>query len=283
MKYLPMLDLMKQANKEGYAIPAFEAWNAEVISLILRTAHEMRSPVIIMGVWVDLDEIPPEEYGPIARTVAERYDVPAALHLDHGDSMERVSRCIDNGFTSVMLDYSARPYTENAAALKEVAALARAKGVTVEGELGCVGQVDDVTSEGSAKSTLTDPDEAKKYIDETGIDVLAVGIGNAHGNYTSLPNLDFNRLERIHETTAAPLVLHGGSGTPVEDLKRASALGIAKVNVASELMKTYRESLLSQWGEKRNMWVPTAAGEATRALSAVIRKWMTNLGSAGKA
>jgi ketose-bisphosphate aldolase len=283
MLFLPMLDLMHDARRGGYAVPAFPCWNAETASLVLRTAQAMRSPVILMGAPVDLDEIPPEEYGPLLAAVAERYDVPAALHLDHGDTPERVERCMVGGFTSVMLDFSTRPYAENAAALRAVVARAHPRGITVEGELGAVGKVDAVTHEGAGPATLTDPDEAARYVAETGIDALAVAIGNAHGNYTSLPQLDFARLERIAACTEVPLVLHGGSGTPPEDLRRAIALGIAKVNVASELIRAYRESVMAQWTAGRNLWVPMALGEAGRVLVPILERWMVEVGSAGKA
>lgn len=283
MKFVPMLELMKKARAGGYAVPAFACWSAESLSVVLQTAQEMASPVIIMGAWVDLDEIPPEEYGRVAYAVAEGYDVPAALLLDHGDTMERATRCIDSGFTSIMLDYSGRPYAENVAALKEVVRLAKPRGVTVEGELGAVGRVDDVTREGGRHAALTDPDEARRFVEETGIDVLAVAIGNAHGHYTSLPRLDFERLERINRTSGVPLVLHGGTGTPEADLKRAIAAGICKVNIASELITTYRESVMRQWTNKQNLWIPTACGQAAREMTEVLRKWIRILNSADKA
>lgn len=283
MKFVPMLELMNKAKAGGYAVPAFACWNAESMSIVLRTAEEMASPVILMGAWVDLDEIPPEEYGRLACAVAEGYDVPAALLLDHGDTPERVERCINSGFTSIMLDYSGRPYAENVAALKAVVKQAKLRGITVEGELGAVGRVGDVTPEGSGHSALTDPAEAKRFIEETGIDVLAVAIGNAHGHYTTLPRLDFDRLEKIYRATGVPLVLHGGSGTPEPDLKKAIACGICKVNIASELITAYRESLMRQWNNRQNLWIPTACGHAGKEMSEVLRKWMRILNSEGKA
>jgi fructose/tagatose bisphosphate aldolase len=146
-----------------------------------------------------------------------------------------------------------------------------------------VGRVDDVTREGGRHAALTDPDEARRFVEETGIDVLAVAIGNAHGHYTSLPRLDFERLERINRTAGIPLVLHGGTGTPEADLKRAIAAGICKVNIASELITTYRESVMRQWTNKQNLWIPTACGQAAREMTEVLRKWIRILNSADKA
>lgn len=282
MKFVPMLDLMSKAKSAGYAVPAFACWSAEVMSVVLKTAQEMKSPVILMGAPIDLDEIPPEEYGRVALAVAEGYEVPAALLLDHGDTPERVKRCMDSGFSSVMLDYSRRPYAENVAALREVVRQAKARGITVEGELGAVGRVDDVTAEGAGHASLTDPGQARRFVEETGIDVLAVAIGNAHGHYTTLPRLDFERLDQINRNAGVPLVLHGGSGTPAADLKRAIALGICKVNIASELVTAYRESLMSQWGNKQHLWIPQACGQAAREMAEVVRRWIRTLDSAGK-
>lgn len=283
MKYVPMAELMKKAKTGGYAVPAFACWSAEVMSVVLKTAQDMASPVILMGAPIDLDEIAPEEYGRVALAVAEGYHVPAALLLDHGDTMERVTRCMDSGFSSVMLDYSRHPYAENVAALREVVKLAKSRRITVEGELGAVGRVDDVTVEGSHHASLTDPAQARQFVEETGIDVLAIAIGNAHGHYTSLPRLDFDRLDQINRNAGVPLVLHGGSGTPPADLKRAMGLGICKVNIASELVTAYRESLMRQWGNKQHLWIPQACGQAAREMAEVVRRWIRTLDSAGKA
>jgi fructose/tagatose bisphosphate aldolase len=139
----------------------------------------------------------PALMGDVARAVARRFRTPAALHLDHGDSLDLVKDCLEAGYTSVMLDYSSRPFAENAAALRAVVALARPRGATVEGELGHVGKADAATVEGQGDSTLTEPEKAAAYVAQTGVDALAVSIGNAHGQYTRLPVFDFARLERI--------------------------------------------------------------------------------------
>jgi ketose-bisphosphate aldolase len=182
-----------------------------------------------------------------------------------------------------MLDYSLRPFDENVAALKAVVAKARPKGVTVEGEIGCVGQVDDLTVEGSKTSTLTDPADAARYAEMTGVDALAVSIGNAHGIYTRLPVFDFDRLEKIRSAVSIPLVLHGGSGTQPEYLKRAISLGMAKVNVASELCKAFRETYAEQHLPEKVGWLPTALGAAKKPMAEVMAKWFRLTGAEGKA
>jgi ketose-bisphosphate aldolase len=215
--------------------------------------------------------------------LAKRFDVPAALHLDHGNSMAMVEDCLAAKYTSVMLDYSTRPWAENLQALRRVVALAHPQGVTVEGELGVIGQVDQVSVEGGGQSTLTDPDMAAAFVEKTGIDVLAVSIGNAHGVYTKLPHLDFERLAKLQAATRIPLVLHGGSGTPEADLRRAISLGIAKVNVATELISAVRQSLLEQWGTGKNLWTPIAQAAAMQAMAQVVERWFHLTNAAGRA
>jgi len=283
MQFVPMLQLLRRAVSEGYAVPAFCVWNAESIEVVLRVAAELKAPVILMsGPW-EFGLLAPRDLGAVARALAERFDVPAALHLDHGNSMAMVEDCLAAKFTSLMLDYSTRPWAENVEALRRVVALAHPQGVTVEGELGIIGQVDQVTVEGGGQSTLTDPDMAAAFVEKTGIDALAVSIGNAHGFYTRLPRLDFERLAKLQATTRVPLVLHGGSGTPEGDLRRAISLGIAKVNVATELISAVRQSLLEQWGAGKNLWTPIAQAAAMQAIAQVIEKWFHLTHAAGHA
>ena len=274
MKFLPMSELLSDAASRGYAVPSFCVWNAEAMDCVLRVAAECRAPVILMNGPSEFQLLSPAAMASTAMGLAARYSVRAALHLDHGDSLEQVDACLAAGYTSVMLDYSARPYSENAAALRQVVQRAHPRGVTVEAEIGHVGKVDNVTAEGGYDSTLTVPAEAASYAAETGVDVLAISIGNAHGQYTRLPRLDFDRLAEIHKAVSIPLVLHGGSGTPEADIKRVISLGIAKINVATELIASVRESLKSQWAAGRNLWLPLAQAEAMQAMEPVVRKWI---------
>ena len=283
MDFVPALELVRKADEEGFAVPSFCIWNAETVDLVLRVAADCRAPVIVMCGPGEFGLLPPAKIAAVARAIAEPYDVPAALHLDHGDSMECVESCLAAGFTSVMLDYSGRPFEENVSALKGVVALARAQGVTVEGEIGAVGWVDEVTGEGADASSLTDPDEARAFVEQTGIDMVAVAIGNAHGNYPTRPRLDFDLLARLRDCTSVPLVLHGGSGTPEEDLKEAIGLGIAKVNVASELVRAVRVRLLKHWGAGELLWTPMTLADAVESMAPVVEKWIRQTGAAGRA
>ena len=274
--------LLRDGYERGYAVPSFCVWNAESINAVLRTAAACRAPVLLMtGPGEGL--LSYKALAATARALAADCDVPAALLLDHGNSIECVQACLDAGFTSVMLDYSTRPFDENVAALRQVVAMARPLGVTVEGEMGAVGRVDEVTGEGKGHTALTDPDQARAYVEATGVDALAVSFGNLHGNYKLPPKFDFELLARLREAVGVPLVLHGGSGTPPDDLKRAISLGIAKVNVASELNKAVRETLMKRWTAGERLWLPSAMVEAMQVLAAAVEKWIRLTGAAGKA
>ncbi len=282
MKFRPMSELLQPAWERGYAVPAFCAWNAEVTETVLQVAADLRAPVILMSGPGEFPLNPPLTIARISRAVAERFDVPAALHLDHGDSLELVDACLEAGYTSVMLDWSSRSFEENAGALRQVVARAHPKGVTVEGEIGSVGKVSDATLEGGKTSTLTDPAEAARYAEFTGVDALAVSIGNAHGIYTKLPVFDFERLEKIRRAVHVPLVLHGGSGTQPEYIRKAVAMGMAKINVASELCKAFRDAYAESRAGTAG-WLPTALAATRPAMAKVVARWIALSGAEGKA
>ena len=283
MSFVPMHQLLLPAYESRYAVPSFCAWNAEVAETILQVASDMRAPVILMSGPGEFPLNSPDTLGRVCGTLASKYSVPAALHLDHGDSPATVKLCLAAGYTSVMLDYSTRPFDENVAGMKEVVALAHPHGVTVEGEIGSVGKVDDATVEGGERSTLTDPAQAARFVEITGIDALAVSIGNAHGIYTKLPVFDFDRLEQIRKAVGVPLVLHGGSGTQPEYIRRAVALGMAKINIASELCKAFRDTYAEQHSGGKTGWLPTMLGAAKPAMAKVVERWINLSGAAGKA
>jgi len=283
MKFVPMSELLKDAVEGGYGIPSFCVWNIEVMNAILGVAQDLRAPVILMNGPGEFRVLDPELVVGAAELAARRYNVPAALHLDHGDSPERVRECLEAGYTSVMLDYSTRPVEENVEALRQVVSAAHPLGVTVEGEIGHVGRADTMTVEGEGDSTLTRPEQAADYVARTDVDALAVSIGNAHGRYAKLPRFDFERLEAIHRAVPVPLVLHGGSGTPDEDLKRAISLGMAKINVATELVTAMRESLRRDLTGDHPSWPPHAHAESISAMVPVMVRWLTLTGAAGRA
>ena len=283
MSFVPMSELTGKAYKGGYAVPAFCAWNAEVIEAILAAAERLRAPVILMSGPGEFPLLPPASMAAVAYALKARYGVPAALHLDHGDSLEMVRACVESRYTSVMLDFSARPFEENIDALREVVAMSRPNGITVEGEIGRIGKADEATAEGGSASAFTDPAEAAQYVRRTGVDLLAVSVGNKHGFYRGDPHLEFGLLSELRAAVRVPLVMHGGTGIPEKDIRRSVELGIAKVNVASELVHGFRGSLTAQWQEGRNLWTPIACGEAARAIGPVVEKWIRVTGAEGMA
>ncbi len=283
MAFVPMKTLIDRASKEGFAVPGFCVWSAEVIRLVLETAQTMRAPVVLMSGPGEFPLLSPALLAGIGREIHKRFDTPAAFHLDHGDSMETVQACIDAGYTSVMLDFSAKPFDENARALREVVTRARLSSITVEGELGTIGREDGISTEGNKASVFTDPAEAAAYVKTTGIDAIAVSIGNVHGNYRGEPKLDFALLEKIRTVVDVPIVLHGGTGIPEKDIRTGISLGIAKVNVATDLVQTMRISLMRQWAEKQNLWVPAAIAVAVETMREVVVKWIRITGAEGKA
>jgi ketose-bisphosphate aldolase len=278
-----MADPVGRAFREGYAVPAFCAWNAEVMRVILQTAARLSAPVILMHARPDFTLLPPAMMAEVTRVVAKRFDVPAVLHLDHGDTPELARECIAAGYTSVMLDYSARPFEENAEALRAVAALAQPLGISVEGEIGHVGKADESAVEGGAVSALTDPRDAAEYVRRSNVDLLAVSIGNKHGFYRGEPRIEFGLLAELHAAVKVPLVMHGGTGIPEKDIRRSVELGISKVNVASELVHAFRSSFNAQWEGGGNPWVPFALGVAVAGLEKIVEKWIRITGAEGKA
>jgi fructose-bisphosphate aldolase class II/tagatose 1,6-diphosphate aldolase GatY/KbaY len=278
-----MHTLVNRAFRGGYAVPAFCTWNAETIDIVLSVAERMKAPVIVMQGPGEFPVLPPAAMAAVARAIESLHTVSAALHLDHGDSLEMVRQCLDARFTSVMLDFSARSFEENADALRHVVKIARPQGITVEGEIGKIGKADDASAEGGAASAFTSPAEASRYVAATGVDLLAVSVGNKHGFYRGEPHLEFGLLEELHAAVTVPLVMHGGTGIPAKDIQRSIGLGIAKVNVASELVHGFRDCLTSQWGKGANLWAPLAVAEARRIMEPVVEKWITITGAAGKA
>jgi ketose-bisphosphate aldolase len=286
MQFVPMSELLTAAFEGGYAVPSFCVWSAEMMKTVLTCAEKLHAPVILMNGPMEFGLLRPKEHGAVAHALAPMFKTRAALHLDHGNSLDQVEEALGAGYTSVMLDFSTRPVEENIAAMQRVVKLARPKGAAVEGEIGVVGKVDDVThegGEGDGEDGLTDPEAAADYVKRTGVDALAVSIGNAHGIYTRLPRLDFDRLAELRDAAGVPLVLHGGSGTPEADLRRAISLGIAKVNIASELNVAFREGLTGQWNAGENLWSPAALSTALEAVAKVAEKWIGLTGAQGKA
>ena len=231
MALVKMKDLLRRAEEKNIGCGAFSVGNMEMVRGAIRAAEELDTPIILQIAEVRLKNSPLHLMGPMMVQAAKEAKVDVAVHLDHGLTFETVDKALELGFTSVMLDASTLPFEENIARVKAVVEKARKYGATVEAELGLVGGSEDGSCDHGIR--CTDPDDAVVYARETGIDALAVAIGNAHGNYPVAPTLAFDVLEKIHEKVDIPLVLHGGSGITDKDIQRAISLGIRKVNIAT--------------------------------------------------
>lgn len=231
MALVKMKDLLRRAEEKNIGCGAFSVGNMEMVRGAIRAAEELDTPIILQIAEVRLKNSPLHLMGSMMVQAAKEAKVDVAVHLDHGLTFESVDKALELGFTSVMLDASTLPFEENIARVKAVVEKARKYGATVEAELGLVGGSEDGSCDHGIR--CTDPDDAVVYARETGIDALAVAIGNAHGNYPVAPTLAFDVLEKIHEKVDIPLVLHGGSGITDKDFQKAISLGIRKVNIAT--------------------------------------------------
>lgn len=249
MALVTMKALLEQARAERRGVGAFSVGNMEMVKGAVQAAEELRTPIILQIAEVRLKHSPLHLMGPMMVQAAKEAEVDIAVHLDHGLTMETVRQTLELGFTSVMYDSSAYSFAENIERTREAAELARAYGATVEAELGLVGGSEDGSCDHGIR--CTDPRDAKIFCERTGVDALAVAIGNAHGNYPVVPRLAFDVLEQIHaETGSIPLVLHGGSGITDADFQTAIRKGIVKVNIATasfnQLMKRSEEYMRTE-------------------------------------
>lgn len=226
-----MRDLLADAEKGNYAVGSFSVANMEMVLGVLKAAKELSAPVILQIAEVRLKQSPLELIGPLMVAAAENADTPVAVHFDHGKTLEKIEQALDLGFTSVMFDGSHLPLDENIEMTKKVMAMAEEYDASVEAEIGCVGGSEDGSEDIAVNCTK--PEDAVRFESETGVDALAIAIGNAHGNYKSTPKLRFDILQRVEEITDTPLVLHGGTGISPEDFVKCSKTGIKKINIAT--------------------------------------------------
>lgn len=226
-------EILDRARQGHYAVPGFDCVEDVMVRAILETAEALRAPVILMALPLDLAGNGMTYVPRLVRAVADHHAIPVGLHLDHATDLDLVKRAIDNGFTSVMVDGSSLPFEENVRLTRAAVDLAHPHGISVEGELGHVGGAD-LAETTCAESVLTEPDEVARFVEETGVDALAVSIGTAHGVYRSRPNLAIGRLQQINAVSSIPLVLHGGSGTPDDQIQAAVRNGITKLNIYAD-------------------------------------------------
>ena len=279
-------EMLSKAQKGGYAVGAFNAENMEMVKAIIQAAEELKAPVMIQTTPSTVKYGTVDTYAAIVAAEAKKASVPVCLHLDHGSSFELAMQAIHAGYTSVMIDGSKLDFEANIAETKRVADVAKALDIPCEAELGKVGgKEDDLEAEAD---TNTDPQEAKEFVERTGVTSLAVAIGTAHGFYVGTPVLDKERLSEIREVVDIPLVLHGASGLSDEDVmdcvRESIRLGICKVNFATELRAAYSKAVKELLAEKPDTIDPKAYGKtAIAAVKELVMARMKVCGCDGKA
>ncbi len=246
-----MKEILLPAKDGGYGVGFFNAVNVEMARAIIETAEEMRAPVMVGTAEVLLPTTALERVAEYLIPMAKKASVPVCVHYDHGLTFEKCMEALKLGFTSVMYDCSTASYEKNVGKVAEMVKICHAMGVTVEGELGHVGDNAGAGKLENPSDYFTDPDTAADFAAKTGVDALAVAVGNAHGDYAFPPKLDFERIQVISEKTDLPLVLHGGSGLSDQDFRRAVSLGVSKVNIFTDIDKA----------GKRGVEAGIAAGE----------------------
>lgn len=276
--------LLQTARANGYCIGAFNVHTLEMLQACVEAAAETESPLILQSTVGTVKHLGADYIAAAAKVAADRVNVPIALHLDHCTDFATIVQCLRAGYTSVMIDASHSPFDENVRQTKRVVEVASAIGVNVEAELGKVGGVEDDIVVAENEALMADPDECAKFIELTGVATLAPAIGTAHGIYKGEPKIDFDRIKRIADKVSVPLVLHGGSGIPEEQVKRCVSLGMAKMNVATELRIVFSDAIKEVFAanpdenDPRKYMVP-----AKQALKAAAIEKMRLCGAIGRA
>jgi len=298
-------DLMVPARRNGYGVGAFNVNNLEAVLSVVEAAAEEKSPAIVAVTPSAIKYAGLPYISKIARTAAELAPIPLSLHLDHGEDFETASKCVGAGFTSVMIDGSHLKFEDNISLTKRVVDVAHPKGVSVEAELGRLAGVEESTVE-EKDAILTDPAVAKDFVERTGVDTLAVAIGTSHGAYKfkAEPKLDFERLKLISKNVSLPLVLHGASsvpawiiekaakygaelggakGIPEENIQKAISLGIAKINIDTDLRLAWTATVREVLANSPKEFDPRKIlGPAKEAMKQVVKGKMKLFGSTGK-
>jgi len=282
-----MREILEKAKRGRYCVGAFNVYNYETVSSVLKGANELDSPVIVAFGERYMKFIPIDLISLIVKNLSRRYSIPIALHLDHAHSLETIRQAIREGFTSVMYDGSKLPFRENVNITKEIVELAHPLNVSVEAELGYVARAEELSAgEAEIKYYYTNPEEAKAFVSETGVDALAIAIGNIHGLRArkKVVKLDLELLDRIRKSCDIPLVLHGGSGVSYDELKKAVNLGICKLNINTELSKSAVDEIRKTLkGSNGSLRLENLMVNALQAMERVVKFYVTLLGSKGKA
>ncbi|HEX2993635.1 MAG TPA: ketose 1,6-bisphosphate aldolase [Anaerolineales bacterium] len=286
MALVTLKTVLTKAYRNGYAVGAFNIINLTFLEAIIDAARRTASPVILNVAEVHFPFVTMENIVPVVREIAKREQFDIVLNLDHGLTMQAIERAIANDFTSIMFDGSHLGFEENIRQTCEVVKMCHARNISVEAELGAVGGAEGGGLVGEADpAKYTDVKQAKRFVEKTGVDALAVAIGNSHGRYKGKPDLDFERLCAIRDVTGIPLVLHGGSGISVDDFRKAISLGIAKVNFftgMSDAALQATKKYLGEMGERYNDY-PMLMNAVKAGVTQVVAEQMEIFGSTGQA
>ena len=284
-----MKEMLEDARINHYAIPAFDVSNYEMMKAVLEACEEERSPALLMGLGVDLVGKGLPLITSMVTSASEHFDIPVCFHLDHATDFELIKAAIDAGFSSVMFDGSVLPFDENAKKTAEVSKYAHSHGITVEAELGhvgnaSVGSISETGTDEDPGESLTVPEEVQKFIDITDVDALAVAIGTSHGVYKKTPELRIDRLDEITAVCDRPLVLHGGSGTPDDQMQNAIHHGITKINIYSDVVGALNKGLKDKLNSVENpsTWPFIVFEEARVMMKEVVKDKIRKFGSAGR-
>lgn len=277
-----MNDVLLPAKEKGYGVGFFNAVNVEMARAVIETAEELNAPVMVGTAEVLLPAMEMERVAEYLIPMAQKAKVPVCVHYDHGLTKERCKQAIELGFTSIMYDCSMDDYETNIARLKEMTDVCHALNITVEGELGHVGDNAGAGKLENPSDYFTDPDTALDFVRRTGVDSLAVAVGNAHGDYAFPPKLDFERIRRISQMTDLPLVLHGGSGLSNDDFKQAVSCGICKVNIFTDIDKAGKAGIEKGLAAGAKTMMGLIPYEI-EAMKEVIREKITLFGSLDRA
>lgn len=284
MALVTVNELLLKAENEGYAVGAFNANNMEIVQAILEAAKRENAPVIMQASQGAIAYAGLNFITEMVRLAAASSTVPVALHLDHGTDFDQVVRCIRSGFTSVMYDGSKLPLEENIAITRKVLDMTRPIGISVEAELGKIGGTEDDVHVSEKDAMYTDPEEARYFVEQTGVESLAIAIGTAHGQYKGEPKLDFDRLAKIKSLVKIPIVLHGSSGVPDQSIRRAIELGVRKINIDTNIREAFVGEMRRVIMDKPDEIDPRKIlGPAREAATAIIAEKIRLFGSSGKA
>jgi len=276
-------ELLEKAQTGGYAVGAFNVENMEMVMAVLAAAEEMNSPVIMQTTPSTAKYAGLDYYLANVRVAAGRTNVPVVMHLDHGNSFDLAVKAFHTGYTSIMIDGSKLSFEENIALTKSVTDVCHTSGIPVEGELGKVGGKEDDLENGD-DNPYTDPMEAKKFVERTKVDSLAVGIGTAHGVYKGIPKVNVERLSEIRAVVDIPLVLHGTSGVPDDQVRDCVSRGICKVNYATDLRIAFTKGVKEYMAANSDAFDPKMySAQGMKEVTAYVKQKMEVVGSVGKA